>query len=249
MKKIFLLWGITAIWVLFLSLLLHSFTSRGNSGLTAVIVGFIQDFPLFLGLFIWNRRIGHQKILMKHYSLIKMLALLFPVVLYLGIMIFLLITHPVSSMNFGLNLFAIIIVASCEEFIFRGLILGGLVSSGKSLSFSVIVSSVLFGGIHIVNLGHQNLYNTGLQMLYASALGGLFAVLYLKSNNLIVPIILHFFIDFANSFITNGTMNSTAATPKSVFELYIIIAIIIVPFALTGKEQFSLFKKRLTNIS
>lgn len=145
-----------------------------------------------------------------------------------------------------LNLLAFFIVGATEEFIFRGLIFGSLISRGKSVPFAVAVSSILFGLIHLVNLTHQSLNNTVLQVIYVAALGVLLATIYMKSNNLLLPIILHTAIDFTAVSLTSS-INSTHATVGTVVILYVIVAIIVVPYLLTGKKQLDLFKKRLKN--
>lgn len=82
-----------------------------------------------------------------------------------------------------------LLIGIAEEYIFRGLILGGLVSSGKSVGFALIVSSLLFACTHFVNLFHNSFYNVGLQVLYVIPMG-------LFTSDQIISSMLLFFMPF-----------------------------------------------------
>ncbi|MFC4652137.1 CPBP family intramembrane glutamic endopeptidase [Lactococcus nasutitermitis] len=253
MKKVIIIFAITIgyiiglgrlFWLLKITGILHLPHLTGLAGIAANTL--IQDVPL-LALFIFlNIKFFKQKILFERYSWLKTVGILWLAWLYLAITINAVIVKHSSFPLILLNLLAFFIVGAAEEFIFRGLIFGSLVSRGKSLPFAVAVSSILFGLTHLVNLTHQSLNNTLLQVIYVVALGVLLATIYMKSNNLLLPIILHTAIDFTAVSLTSS-VNSTHATVGSVIGLYVVVAIIVVPYLLTGKKQLSLFKKRLEN--
>lgn len=83
-------------------------------------------------------------------------------------------------------------VGFLEEVIFRGLLFGAM--REDSLKAAVVVSSVTFGIGHIINLmnasGAELLPNL-LQIVYATAAGFMFVMIYLKSDSLIVCILAH----------------------------------------------------------
>lgn len=78
-----------------------------------------------------------------------------------------------------------IIPAICEELLFRGIIFQGLRERFKSLS-SVLLTALLFA------LMHQSIT----QFIYPFILGVVLTIVMDKTNNLLYPIIIHFFNNF-----------------------------------------------------
>ena len=101
------------------------------------------------------------------------------------------------TMNYGLPetllyILSMFCVGFLEEVIFRGLLFNAM--RKDSLKAAVIVSSLTFGIGHIVNLvngsGAELLPNL-LQIVYATAAGFMFVMMYLKTDSLIVCIAAH----------------------------------------------------------
>ncbi|WP_374284316.1 lysostaphin resistance A-like protein [Lactococcus sp.] len=205
---------------------------------------------IILLLFIFvNRKFLKQKMLLEHYHYGKGFGLLgyswfllleLVLVFSLGIR-----KNSLSLVAIFMVLLLALLVGIAEEYIFRGLILGGLVSSGKSVGFALIVSSLLFACTHFVNLFHNSFYNVGLQVLYVIPMGFLIGLIYIKSNNIVYAIIFHAIQDFSSMVITGGQMNSTVATPQSVLVVYLIFGTLALTYYLTGTKQIALFKSRL----
>ena len=104
--------------------------------------------------------------------------------------------HGVTA-NYGavetvLYILSMVCVGFLEEVIFRGLLFNAM--RKDSLKTAVIVSSVTFGIGHIINLvngsGAELLPNL-LQIVYATAAGFMFVMIYLKTDSLIVCIAAH----------------------------------------------------------
>jgi len=88
-----------------------------------------------------------------------------------------------------------------EEIIFRGLVLVLLIEKlGKKsngLLKAIIISASIFSLIHIINIfDGASIGNTVLQIGYSFLIGLLFAVLYLKTKNLWLIMILHALYNF-----------------------------------------------------
>lgn len=82
-------------------------------------------------------------------------------------------------------------VGLSEELLFRGIMFGALRQKNRLIT-AVIVSSIAFGLLHLVNVGvGQNLQQTLFQVINASALGVLFCALALSANSLWPAVILH----------------------------------------------------------
>ncbi len=92
-----------------------------------------------------------------------------------------------------------------EEFLFRGLILNVFLLRVKERNYrelmrAVMGSSLIFGAVHLLNLvTYPNLVKATLvQVEYAVFIGMIFAIVYIRSNNIWVVIFLHFIYDFAS---------------------------------------------------
>ena len=101
------------------------------------------------------------------------------------------------TLNYGaletvLYILAMLCVGFLEEVIFRGLLFEAM--RKDSVKAAIIVSSVTFGIGHIINLingsGTELLPNL-LQVIYATAAGFMFVMIYLKTESLLVCIAAH----------------------------------------------------------
>lgn len=94
-----------------------------------------------------------------------------------------------------------IFIGIAEEFLCRGWIQNEFLEryseSRKSVIMSIVLSSLVFGLMHISNIGVQTVYETILQIINATALGVLLGSVYYKSKNIWTVIFLHAFYDFA----------------------------------------------------
>ena len=88
-----------------------------------------------------------------------------------------------------------------EEVLFRGLILKLLLvkmgHTKKGIINAIIISSVIFGLLHIINsiAGTLEIATNIEQIVATTGFGFLYAVLYLRTKNLWVPILLHGFVN------------------------------------------------------
>ncbi len=110
------------------------------------------------------------------------------------------------TLNYGiaqtvLYILSMFCVGFLEEVIFRGLLFGAM--KQENLTAAVIVSSVTFGIGHIINLfngsGAELLPNL-LQVVYATAAGFMFVMMYHKSKSLIVCIAAHGLFNAISAF-------------------------------------------------
>ena len=97
-----------------------------------------------------------------------------------------------GALESALYVLSMFTVGLLEEVIFRGLLFEAM--RKDSLKAAVIVSSVTFGIGHIINLingsGSELLPNL-LQVVYATAAGFMFVMMYYKSKSLLAPIVAH----------------------------------------------------------
>lgn len=128
------------------------------------------------------------------------------------------------TLNYGvletvLYILAMLCVGFLEEVIFRGLLFEAM--RGDSVKAAVIVSSVTFGIGHIINLingsGAELLPNL-LQVIYATAAGFMFVMMYYKSKSLLICIVAHGLFNALSAFANEA--NATA-------EMRILTAILL----------------------
>ena len=101
-----------------------------------------------------------------------------------------------------------IFVGVAEEFLCRGWLQNEFIErysdNKNNVIISIVLSSLVFGFMHIMNLGTQTVFETILQVINAVALGLLLGSIYYKTKNIWSVIFLHALYDFA---IFLGEMN------------------------------------------
>jgi membrane protease YdiL (CAAX protease family) len=90
----------------------------------------------------------------------------------------------------------------CEELIFRAY-LYSLLDTYLGVPWAIILSSIVFGFWHIY-LGWQEVVRT-------SIMGGIFCAVYIFTGNIIIPIILHIFIDVYSGLICYFSVRKTGS--------------------------------------
>lgn len=121
---------------------------------------------------------------------------------------------PITQIIFFLIF--VLLVGLAEEMLFRGVIADSLFRHyGKSPAgvwFSVILSGILFGFVHIINIfSGQSVEQTVIQMISVSMTGMLFAAIYIRHKNIFAPAILHAVLDFFTMFEKGFFENNTIA--------------------------------------
>ena len=131
-----------------------------------------------------------------------------PVLVMLSANLWFGVTLNYGGVETALYILSMLFVGFLEEVIFRGLLFGAM--KQENLTAAVVVSSVTFGIGHIINLingsGAELLPNL-LQVIYATAAGFMFVMMYYRSKSLIVCIVAHGVFNaisvFANNHLTS----------------------------------------------
>ncbi|WP_396602249.1 lysostaphin resistance A-like protein [Algibacter sp. R77976] len=113
-----------------------------------------------------------------------------------------------------------LLIGLAEEFFFRGILFPYFISFFKrkkySLFFSVLLSSIVFGLFHYLNLFQSSVsfIEITLQVVYAFFTGILFCALLLRTKSIIIPSLIHALIDFRGlTYVLYR--NKTTIIPKS----------------------------------
>jgi len=128
-----------------------------------------------------------------------------------------------------------VFVAAFEETAFRGVLFPIMLKnkrgSSKEIFFITLLSSAIFGFIHIVNLfeGASPL-SVLMQIGYSTLIGGMCAVVFLKTNNIFICISVHAIYNFCGQVVTrlgSGFIWSSAQIILTTFVGIICAALII----------------------
>ena len=148
------------------------------------------------------------------------------------------------KMNYGITeailyILSMLLVGFLEEMIFRGLLFEAMREGG--LRSAIVVSSVTFGVGHIINLingsGAELLPNL-LQVVYATAAGFMFVMIYLKSKSIIACIAFHGIFN-ALSVFANEQAITVETRIISAILLTLITGSYAVYLALSIKNEFN----------
>ena len=133
-------------------------------------------------------------------SLSQMLFYL-PVILLLTANLWYGVSLNYTILETVLYILAMLCVGLLEEIIFRGLLFNAM--KKDNLVVAIIVSSVTFGMGHIINLFNGSgaeLFSNILQIIYATAAGFMFVMMYCKSGSLVICIAAHALFNALSAF-------------------------------------------------
>ncbi len=239
-----LIWQIVALWVGIILI----FTGLGllPSVKNQIISQGVPELVVLIAVLLANYLWVKQKIAFKtNVALWRVLLLGIPLYIFMAMIGYVLSKNGVS--NVSLAVIAGLGGGIFEEYLFRGLILVLLLrifshyTQGQQTWYAVLISSVLFGLMHSINISSQPLSSTILQMFSATALGLFLATLYLRSGTIILPMLFHGVWD-AGTTLATGTITQGAATSGSTI---VNLAISLVTFLIGA---FFLRRKQLAKI-
>ena len=152
-----------------------------------------------------------------------------------------------------------IFVGIAEEFLCRGWLQNEFIerysSNKKEIIVSIILSSLIFGFMHIVNISVQTVFETIIQIINATTLGFLLGSIYYKTKNIWSVIFLHAFYDFSimlgeidmvkNCTYTNPSL--TASIVESFGVLIISLLWVLGAIYVLNKCNFDKKKKEHSN--
>lgn len=131
-----------------------------------------------------------------------------------------------SPASYVISLISLAVIpAVCEELIFRGILVNALKSKGKV--FAIVLSSIMFSIFHF----------SPSQLIYPICFGLILGVVYLRTNNILFPMLLHFINNALSLSIQYFSNSSGTFVHSSSMLIYAIIT-----FAVWVCMMFYLFK-------
>ena len=164
--------------------------SIGIEKSVTVVIGILLSAILLL--FLKKNRLFSDYGLCKPKASAKSMLYYIPILIMLTVNLWYGVRLNYDALETVLYILAMLCVGFLEEVIFRGLLFEAM--RKENVKVAIIVSSVTFGIGHIINLingsGAELLPNL-LQLIYATAAGFMFVMMYYKSKSLIGCIVTH----------------------------------------------------------
>ena len=141
-------------------------------------------------------------------------------------------------------------VGMTEELMYRGVIMNfvreTMGEGKKSMIISMIISSVMFGVVHLFNLAYtDDVIGTLCQVGYAMSLGFMLAAVYARSHNIWANVIIHFLFDLS-LLIYGEVFKNVTVTVSSLAGKHSIVFISAAIFAAgIAVSMFLLRKKKI----
>ena len=197
----------------FVSFVVGKMTGNWTESLNnTYVVMLLQEISVFLIMYVlFHKKVDFVRDEKSSVSLLSAFAILiFPLIqigddlmaIFYGKRVFSLFSGK------GIQFFVICCIACLsigllEEFVWRGIILNGFLSAWKDkrkgIYFAVLISSLCFGLCHYMNLlAGQDFLSTTKQVISAVCMGVFLSALYLQTNHLVFPVLVHGLCDFSN---------------------------------------------------
>ena len=176
-------------------------------------------------LFLWKNQ------LLKSYGLCRPVATPGSMLYYLPILAMLSanlwygVERNESVVEVALHILTMLCVGFLEEVIFRGLLFGAMRENNEKVA--ILVSSLTFGVGHMINLFNGSgigLLANLLQVVYATAAGFLFVMIYIRSHSLWIPIASHGIFNAMSIFIKEENVTAVTQILTSLLLTLILLA-------------------------
>lgn len=123
-----------------------------------------------------------------------------------------------------------IVVGISEEFMFRGILFRAW-RSRLSIWPAIIITTVMFGGVHVMNVFVTGQFGeAGLQAIAAALSGFAFMALLIRTGSIWVPIVYHALWDFGTFLVSAGAGNAADAELQGLGIMLIPIALVLPNF-------------------
>ena len=159
-----------------------------------------------------------KKKLLSYYGINKLKWLHYKNLLFCIPMIIVALTNLRYGIHINYSWYQIILISIeslgvgfSEEILFRSFLMKAIMN--KSSIVAISISSIVFGMLHIFNLfSGADVKLTIAQVIYATALGLVFAMFFYKTNNVIPCVMCHSVINITNTFLPKGLSNAQMCT-------------------------------------
>lgn len=136
------------------------------------------------------------------------------------------INNDISIITLIKEFILCLLISFSEELIFRVVLLDEIKNNVSNKILSMLYSSLIFGGIHLLNISSlSTILPCLVQSVYATVIGLISSLIYTYSKNFYLPFIFHFSFNFFNDSLVSILYN--ISWDLSFYIINIIIGIII----------------------
>lgn len=188
----------------------------------------LADFVVFVAAFLLNRYYLKQKVSwLNNNHLLAQLSTALPAIIIVAFLNSPMLAVTDFKVKFSV-IFVCLLVGLAEEYIFRGLLVSLFLKLLHNNVFGAVIgSSVMFGLIHLMNLKSLSFGYVSAQVIFAIAIGILFATIYVKTHNLAIVIALHALRDMFPMF-SDKMMAQAAKTSFSIASIYVMVFFLLI---------------------
>lgn len=140
--------------------------------------------------------------------------------------------HGINKTNLITLALYCICIGIYEEFLCRGWLQNEFIerfgNDRKGVIKSIVISSLIFGLMHLSNISIQSTFDTVLQIINALAMGMLLGSIYYKSNNIWTVIVLHALWDFCILFTDHALLMDCSYTGTITLSSMIVSSLSII---------------------
>lgn len=144
--------------------------------------------------------------------------------------------HGINKTNLITLAFYCICIGIYEEFLCRGWLQNEFIerfgNDRKGVIKSIVISSLIFGLMHLSNMSVQSTFDTILQIINALAMGMLLGSIYYKSNNIWTVIVLHALWDFGILFADHALLMDCSYTGSITLSSMIVSSLSIITISI-----------------
>lgn len=148
-----------------------------------------------------------------------------------------LLKHMDLTMNPWFEILAFVatmaLVGITEEFLFRGVIsefmLRKFGKTRKGVWLAVVLSGILFGCAHLINLTHSQPVGVLTQVCITSFMGMAFVSIYYRTGNIWLVVFLHAFVDFS-ALLAGGLFEAANGLTSTISSYSPIMLVGIIPY-------------------
>ncbi|HHB0225220.1 CPBP family intramembrane glutamic endopeptidase [Staphylococcus aureus] len=127
-------------------------------------------------------------------------------------------------------------IAFFEEVLTRGIIFNQLLKE-YSVTKAALLSSVIFGVVHLINLTHNpDFVGVLTQVIYTFFIGVLFAAVYYATKNLWSAIFLHFILDLSSGLQEIASPEKVAHVTQTNVISALLILVLVFPAYYSGRK-------------
>lgn len=168
-----------------------------KSGLIKIIVWVLPSI-LLINFYESHLFVNIKEMFTNKVTWLKYLPVFILFTLYILVVSYIRNGEVIISSNYAPNLLLIALFAGItEEIVFRGWLLNAMLKK-KKIKLTIFINAILFLGIHFPRFIYegtliQNLLNGG--FISIIILSSIFSISFVKSKNIMVPIILHIYWD------------------------------------------------------